>query len=419
MTTKDNSTNNFEEVESAIAEDAIPNKEEKHLTKEQKRIIIAIVVVILIIGIAISGYFIYQKSRKIDLTNNTKAIEYGETYTPNVADFVNNNKINDTYSIDGNMPNEEGKNYPAIGNYLYTISAKNKESVKVTIKVQDTVAPVFDESSPSEIRTFKDVAITEDTLKNTFSVTDLSPVNLSINNVDYSKVGEYAANVSAADGSGNVTNKKITVIVEEPTISLEQSNVSISIGETTQLNATVQGANKTVTWDSSDTSIASVDENGIVTAIKAGTATITATANGVETTATINVTAQINNISSSVGSGSSKNSNSSSSRRNTSSSGSNNTSTASSSSDTSSSGSGSSSSSSGSHQHTMPTGNMGKWFDSLSSLKQYYNSVVSEWNNKADSGQISEDEYAKNCPAGYEYWSCATCGKWTGNFKYR
>lgn len=85
----------------------------------------------------------------------------------------------------------------------------------------------------------------------------------------------------------------------------------------------------------------------------------------------------------------------------------------------SSSSSNSGSSSSSSHQHTMPIGNMGRWFSSRSELISYYQSIVDGWNEKVNSGQISEEEYASNVPRGYECWSCAGCGKWTGNFKYR
>lgn len=84
----------------------------------------------------------------------------------------------------------------------------------------------------------------------------------------------------------------------------------------------------------------------------------------------------------------------------------------------SSSSSNSGSSSSSSHQHTMPIGNMGRWFSSKSELISYYNSVVNSWNNKVDSGEISNEEYFANVPMGYECWSCSSCGKWTGNFKY-
>jgi len=234
-------------------------------------------------------------------------------------------------------------------------------------------------------------------LKNTFAVTDLSTVTLAIDDVDYATVGEYTVNLYATDESGNVADKEIKVIVNEPTLTIEQANVSIAVGETAQLNATVQGASQTITWTSSDTSIVTVNESGVVTGIKKGTATITASANGIKDTTEIRIQS---------------NQRSSNGKSNTSSS----SSKSGSSSSSSSSGS-STSTSTGTHKHTMPTGNMG-WFNSRQDLIKYYQSVVDDWNNKVDSGQISNEEYSQNVPMGYECWSCSTCGKWTGNFKY-
>lgn len=91
----------------------------------------------------------------------------------------------------------------------------------------------------------------------------------------------------------------------------------------------------------------------------------------------------------------------------------------SSSSSSSSSNESSGSTSTGTHKHTMPTGNIGKWFNSRSELDEYEVSIENEWLNKYSAGTITWDEYIKNVPSGYEAWSCATCGKWTGNFKYR
>ncbi len=402
---KNEGMDEIKKVESTVVEDTTPKKEKKPLSKKQKGIIIAVVAVILIIALAVGGYFIYQNSRKIDLIATEKVVEYGETYKPNVVDFVDKSKINDSYSINGEIPNEEGKNYPAIGDYSFTISAKNKDNADVRVLVRDTVAPEFEENAPSEISTFKDVAITEAVLKNTFSVKDFSPVTLTIDDVDYATVGEYTANLYATDESGNVADKEIKVIVNEPTLTVEQANISVAVGETAQLNATVQGASQTITWTSSDESVATVDANGVVIGIKRGTATITASANGIKDTTEVRI--QSNQRSSN------GKSNTSSNNGKSNSSGSSSSGKTSSGSDSSSS-----SSSSGSHSHSPGVGNIGKWFSSRNELVSYYNSVAESWNEKWLSGAISNQEYYANCPSGYECWSCSGCGKWTGNFKY-
>ena len=51
--------------------------------------------------------------------------------------------------------------------------------------------------------------------------------------------------------------------------------------------------NKRVTWQSSDEKVATVDENGKVTAVGNGTATITATSVSGSYTATVSVTVKI------------------------------------------------------------------------------------------------------------------------------
>ena len=70
------------------------------------------------------------------------------------------------------------------------------------------------------------------------------------------------------------------------------------------------------------------------------------------------------------------------------------------------------------HNHSMPCGNMGRWFNSRSELVSYYSDVCKMWGEKSDNNEITYDELVKNCPFGYECWNCAYCGKWTGNFKY-
>ena len=77
-------------------------------------------------------------------------------------------------------------------------------------------------------------------------------------------------------------------------VALNKTTLTLDTGKTSNLKATVypsNASNKKCTWSSSNTSVATVDSNGKVTAKKAGTATITVTtANG--KTASCNVTVQ-------------------------------------------------------------------------------------------------------------------------------
>ena len=72
-------------------------------------------------------------------------------------------------------------------------------------------------------------------------------------------------------------------------VTLNKTATTIEVGKDETLTATVSpddATDKTVTWSSDNEEVATVDENGKVTAVKAGTATITATAtNGTDDTA--------------------------------------------------------------------------------------------------------------------------------------
>ncbi|MEQ8176399.1 MAG: Ig-like domain-containing protein [Syntrophomonadaceae bacterium] len=63
-------------------------------------------------------------------------------------------------------------------------------------------------------------------------------------------------------------------------VSLDKTTDSITVGSSDQLTATVtpdNATNKSVSWESSDPSVATVSDTGLVTAIAVGTATITVT----------------------------------------------------------------------------------------------------------------------------------------------
>ena len=78
---------------------------------------------------------------------------------------------------------------------------------------------------------------------------------------------------------GNVsTSCRITVLQPVTSISLDRSSISLDSADNYQFSAYIYpstASNKNVVWESSDPSVATVDDNGMVTALKKGTAKIT------------------------------------------------------------------------------------------------------------------------------------------------
>ena len=89
-----------------------------------------------------------------------------------------------------------------------------------------------------------------------------------------------------AENSYGSDSKQLSITINEPAtisvtgVSLNQSALTLTEGDTVQLTATVEPANATnkgVTWSSDDETVATVDTDGNITAVSAGTATITVT----------------------------------------------------------------------------------------------------------------------------------------------
>ncbi|WP_242874833.1 Ig-like domain-containing protein [Clostridium pasteurianum] len=123
--------------------------------------------------------------------------------------------------------------------------------------------------------------------------------NTSIATVDntgkVTAISAGTANITATTADGNKT-ASCAVTVNTPTkvdsISLKPTD-ALKVGDTDTLAATISPENaseKSVTWTSSNASVATVDSTGKVTAVSAGTANITATTVDGGKTASCNVT---------------------------------------------------------------------------------------------------------------------------------
>ena len=109
---------------------------------------------------------------------------------------------------------------------------------------------------------------------------------VSVDNGTVTALAEGTADITVSGGNNVSATCKVTVSpdeeveIEAESITLSTVSADMLIGESLTLTATILPENttdKTVTWSSSESSIAGVDDNGTVTAVSAGTAVITAT----------------------------------------------------------------------------------------------------------------------------------------------
>lgn len=157
-------------------------------------------------------------------------------------------------------------------------SASNNSVISDTTLSSDLTT-----TSGGTVYTFPTGNLTWNTLKNygsDFSI--VIPLNPSSNQYPYVYV--YGIEIE-------VTYSVETV---HPTsVSLDKNTLSLEVSDTEQLTATVLPAtssDKSVTWSSNNTSVATVNSSGLVTAVGAGTATITVTTTDGNYTASCAVT---------------------------------------------------------------------------------------------------------------------------------
>ena len=190
------------------------------------------------------------------------------------------------------------------GTSTITASAGGRSAtctVKVAAKIITVTSVTLDKTSLSM------KAGDTETLKATVNPTDATDKTITWMSSDVSVVTVSEGKLTAKDsGTATITAKAgnctadctVTVSVDVESVSLDITTLSLSVGESATLTATVKPDNasdKNVVWTSSDNSVATVS-NGKVTAVKAGTATVKATCGGKTAECVVTVTVPTGSI---------------------------------------------------------------------------------------------------------------------------
>ena len=190
------------------------------------------------------------------------------------------------------------------GSATITITLTTKKTIKLTLKVVDPTKPTkvtLDKSGT--VTLYLDQTLQLNAVNSPATAADYKQTWKS-SSTKIAKVSSTGLVTPVKEGTATITvtsnSKKDTVKVKvvdryKPTkVTLDQTGtVTLTKGETLQLSAVItpeNATNKTLTWSSNKSSVAKVTKNGKVTAVKAGTATITVkTSNGKKATVKIKV----------------------------------------------------------------------------------------------------------------------------------
>lgn len=316
------------------------------------------ILLIVIIGLIV-GYSIQRNTLNLIYTKDINIELDNQAHTVSTYDFIGNenkDKLNAQFDNESTST-EIMADSVCTADKSITVKYKNGALCKIQKSVKINV---IDTTPPEFTETIDSITVNkgeEIDIASKFKATDLSgDVEIKTENtVDVNTVGEQVINVSATDKNGNVNKAEVKITVIE--------NKEEQTESTTQ-----KSSSKNSTSSSSSAKNSNTGNNTSSNSKK-------------------------NNSSSSTTSSASKPNNNG--------------------------GSATTTSGCANGNHSMPTGNCGKWFNSRNEAINYYNSVSDMWNSKYDAGEISYEQLHKNCPGGYECWSCSRCGKWTVNLKYR
>ena len=235
----------------------------------------------------------------ITLDKSTASMEVGETVTLTATvgpDDATDNTITWTTS-DATVATVSNGVITAkkLGTATIIAKAGDKTATCLIMVVPTEVSSITLDKSSASLKVGETVTLTatvnpsDATDKSvTWTTSDATVATVSNGVVTAKKLG--TATITAKAGDKTATCLIMVVPTEVSSITLDKSSASLKVGETVTLTATVNpsdATDKTVTWTTSDATVATVS-NGVVTAKKLGTATITAKAG--EKTATCSIT---------------------------------------------------------------------------------------------------------------------------------
>ncbi|MET1178493.1 immunoglobulin-like domain-containing protein [Peribacillus simplex] len=228
-------------------------------------------------------------------------INLGETFDPlegvTAKDFSNGEDATSFIEVNGDV------DVNSLGTYTLTYRILSK-GIRSGVQRKVTVV----DGTPPVITGVKDMTAGQnnflpDLLKGVEATDNIDgdltrKIFVNTENVDRTTEGEYVITYSVTDRAGNKTEVQSTLTVKKvPVTKIEVFSDTdyriVKPGETFEVHTNAYPFNpsfpEVTSWESSDETVATVDEKGVVKALADGTVTFTATVDGVKGSVTITV----------------------------------------------------------------------------------------------------------------------------------
>ncbi len=184
------------------------------------------------------------------------------------------------------------------------VTAKKSGTVTITAKIKNAEASCKVTVNKTRITISQSSASIEhgQILKLSAVTSNNSPVKWKSSKKSIATIDENGTVTGLKPGetvitaTGDQTSVTCRLQVKNPTVRLNQTNITLYRGQKSQLSATVSsGINPT--WKTNKKSVVTVNSSGLITAVKHGTATVTAAVDGVSRSCEITVAKPIINLS--------------------------------------------------------------------------------------------------------------------------
>ena len=205
--------------------------------------------------------------------------------------------VGDKIKITGNVGEVTGATEDPNAPGMYTIDSNTISFSLATVNVEsvtlsDTTVELNVDGTKQLTATINPASVTGKTVAWESSAPTVATVD---NTGKITAVGVGTATITATV-DGKSATCTVTVKAATPTqvesVTLSDTTVELNVDGTKQLTATINPASvtgKTVAWESSVPTVATVDNTGKITAVGVGTATITATVDGKSATCAVTV----------------------------------------------------------------------------------------------------------------------------------